>query len=295
MAFVACPRCGKPMVPEVGCCADSLTPSLSPDAPTRLDAATRPVRAADSTIPASSSAAARALVVEEIEQSIRLFEEPEIIGKRLGRYQVEAMLGKGGMGAVYRVRHTELGTLAAVKVLDSKLLQSPEVGMRFFQEAKAAAQIGHHNIVQVIDFARHPQIGSYIVMELLEGITLGKLIESRRSRGLAPAHAVTITLQVCDALSAAHRLGIVHRDLKPENVFLLGGDIDHIKLMDFGVAKISQDASVVSTRPGAILGTPQYMSPEQWDGGQIDQRTDVAAYAWLQQRLPDRSPRPAVS
>jgi serine/threonine-protein kinase len=197
-----------------------------------------------------------------------------MIGRQLGKYVVEEMIGRGGMGAVYRGRHVELGARVAIKVLDGRLLGLPEIVARFFREAKAAAQIGHVNIVKVFDFVDDPDVGVYIVMELLEGRTLATLL---RDQGrLTEPEALTIALQLCDALSAAHKLGVVHRDLKPANVFLtqvLRRRI--VKLMDFGVAKVDGAAGVSSSQPGALLGTPLYMSPEQYGGEAVDARSDV--------------------
>jgi serine/threonine-protein kinase len=198
-----------------------------------------------------------------------------MIGRQLGKYVVEEMIGRGGMGAVYRGRHVDLGACVAIKVLDARLLGLPEIVSRFFQEAKAAAQIGHVNIVKVFDFVDEPGAAAYIVMELLEGRTLATLL---RDQGrLKEPEAVTIGLQLCDALSAAHKLGVVHRDLKPANVFLTPvlRKRTIVKLMDFGVAKVAKAASALKSEPGVIMGTPPYMSPEQLGDREVDARSDV--------------------
>jgi eukaryotic-like serine/threonine-protein kinase len=206
-----------------------------------------------------------------------------LIGTRVDKYEIESVLGRGGMGTVYLVRHIDLGHQLALKVLDSRLWTSSDVSARFFQEAKAAARIGHPNIVQIFDFAKHSTAGSYIVMELLRGDPLDVLL--KQEAPLPEQRAIGIALQICDALASAHKLGIVHRDLKPANIFVSpmslaqtphgssAGDV--VKVMDFGVAKISESASAVSTRPGTLVGTPLYMSPEQWESGPTDARTDV--------------------
>ena len=200
--------------------------------------------------------------------------DKRVLGARLGRYQVERRIGRGGMGAVYRARHVDLGHAVAIKVIDGKRWTSPDALARFFQEAKAAAQIGHPNIVRVYDFERHPVLGAYIVMELLEGETLGHLLG--RVGPLEECRALEIVLQVCDAVGAAHRRDVIHRDIKPENLFLTAGTGgESVKVMDFGVAKIAEPIATIATQPGAILGTPRYMSPQQLDGRDIDRRADV--------------------
>ncbi|HUS67071.1 MAG TPA: serine/threonine-protein kinase, partial [Kofleriaceae bacterium] len=170
---------------------------------------------------------------------------------------------------------------------------SGELDARFFQEARVAAHMSHPNIVRVFDFERDPTVGAYLVMELLSGRTLGALLEDGK---LAPRRAIDITLQMCSGLSEAHRAGVIHRDLKPENVFLIDGDEDVVKLLDFGVAKLAEADSLVSTQPGTLVGTPLYMSPEQLDGHEVDARTDVyAAGALLFQMVTGERPYPVSS
>jgi hypothetical protein len=195
----------------------------------------------------------------------------------LGQYRITGSIGLGGMGAVYRAEHTLLGRAAAVKVLLPELSQNQEMVTRFFNEARAAAAIQHPNIVEIYDFGWDTDGSAYLVMEYLQGESLA----ARLARGrMAVTAVMTIARQIAGALAAAHQRNIVHRDLKPDNIFLVpdldvsGGD--RIKLLDFGIAKLLDDsAQGRMTRPGAILGTPAYMAPEQVRGGAIDHRADL--------------------
>jgi serine/threonine-protein kinase len=198
---------------------------------------------------------------------------PTHLGRRLGKYLLESVLGRGGMGTVYRAKHVELGGWFAIKLLDRDASPSKSQVQRFFQEARAAAQIGHAHIVKVFDFAED-ELGAYIVMELLEGATLAQTLLD--DGPLEIARVVAIALQLCDGLGAAHKLGIIHRDIKPANVFLTRVmDQEVAKLMDFGVAKMPDPGELAMTQPGMRLGTPLYMSPEQWEAAPIDARADL--------------------
>ena len=209
-------------------------------------------------------------------------------GRIFGSYRIGEQLGEGGMGAVYRAEHTQLGKKAAVKVLLEELSNNKDVVARFFNEARAATAIDHPGIVSVFDFGYAADRRAYIVMEFLEGETLG---ERRRRLGRLPVpQALTICRQVAGALGAAHARGIVHRDLKPDNIMLvrdpdvLGGQ--RAKVLDFGIAKLveREEANVddtlpaVKTKSGKIMGTPTYMAPEQCRGaGDVDHRADMYA------------------
>ncbi len=201
-----------------------------------------------------------------------------MLGTTLGSYTLERELGRGGMGAVYTAVHTLLGRRAAVKVLLPELSRNQDIVQRFFNEAKAATAIKHPSIVEIYDFGWAPDGSAYIVMEMMEGESLGTRLQ--RLGRLAPAAAATITRQVANALAAAHRAGIVHRDLKPDNVFLVhdvevaGGE--RVKLLDFGIAKLAVDGAGSRTSTGVIMGTPIYMSPEQCEGARlVDARSDL--------------------
>jgi serine/threonine protein kinase len=198
-----------------------------------------------------------------------------LVGALVGNYQVTALLGQGGMGAVYLGRHMLLERSAAIKILHHQLADDQEVVARFFNEARAVSAIKHENIVEVIDFGRcTDRFGRervYILMELLEGESL----RARLDRGrLSLDEILQISAQIARALAASHERGIVHRDLKPENVFLVAGG--RVKLVDFGIAKLTKNESAWKTRTGQLLGTPLYMSPEQCMGRTlIDARSDV--------------------
>jgi len=188
-----------------------------------------------------------------------------------GRYEVESVLGEGGMGTVYGVRHRSLDKRFALKVMRGDMAQQGELAERFIQEARAAAAIGHPNIVQITDFGELPSRSPYFVMELLDGTSLSKLL---RSGGPPPfARAVRILKQVAAALAAAHAAGVIHRDLKPDNIHIASNDL--VKVLDFGVAKMAGAGRL--TRTGMVFGTPHYMSPEQASGGPVDHRADIYA------------------
>jgi serine/threonine protein kinase len=181
------------------------------------------------------------------------------------------------MGEVYLAEHRRLPRRVAVKMLLAELSANESLVERFFAEARATAVIRHPNIVEVIDCDIH-QGRAYIVMELLDGETLGARL--RRAGPFTELRDVAeIGRQIADGVGAAHAKRIVHRDLKPDNVFLLpqpAGAPPHIKVLDFGVAKLVMEGGGSHTRTGTIIGTPLYMSPEQCRGtGQVDHRTDI--------------------
>jgi eukaryotic-like serine/threonine-protein kinase len=194
-------------------------------------------------------------------------------GMRLGPYDVVAPIGAGGMGEVYRARDDRLGRDVAIKVLPAFFASDRDRVRRFEQEARAAGQLSHPNIVTVFDVGWHD--GSpYVVCELLEGETL----RERLANPISIAGALGYTLQLAEGLASAHEKGIIHRDLKPENLFVTRDD--RVKIFDFGLAKLIQNDSQAfgdSTGPGAVLGTAGYMSPEQVRGAATDQRSDLFA------------------
>ncbi|MFZ1866080.1 MAG: serine/threonine-protein kinase [Polyangiales bacterium] len=199
-----------------------------------------------------------------------------------GRYVIEKRIGEGGMGLVYVGVHRDIDKRVAVKVLRDDLSRRPEVVARFRQEAKSASRIGHEHIVDIFDFGETPRGSSYFIMEFLEGEDLGNLLG--REVTLAPARACSIVLQCCRALAATHAKGIVHRDIKPENIFLTRRDgvEDFVKIVDFGIAKMSDIETDGApgrklTKTGMIFGTPEYMSPEQAAGKDLDHRVDIYA------------------
>jgi eukaryotic-like serine/threonine-protein kinase len=200
-----------------------------------------------------------------------------------GKYRIEHLIGRGGMGAVYRARDLRLDRLVAVKVVRAELLQDMEARRRFRREAQVVARLQHPGIVSIFDFGTFTDRGAYLVMELVRGEDLRRVLQ--REGSLEPARAARILSAVCRAIEAAHREGVLHRDLKPENILLpAAGDID-AKVLDFGVAKLvgdspdntGSDGGVTLTAAGSIIGTPAYMAPEQLRGAPPDQRTDVFA------------------
>src|SRR5512143_629558 len=205
-----------------------------------------------------------------------------LIGRVLGeRYRVLAQIGEGGMGTVYRVEHVVLGRRMAVKVLRPEYSTDDDLVRRFQREAVAASRIGQENIVDVTDFGRTREGNLYFVMEELEGRSLATVIQGE---GPVPyERAALILAQVCRALAAAHAYGSVHRDLKPDHVLAMrrADGSDFVKVVDFGISKSPGEGEERLTRAGTIIGTPEYMSPEQGAAASIDHRADVYAFGIL--------------
>jgi serine/threonine-protein kinase len=213
-----------------------------------------------------------------------------------GRYLVKRRIGEGGMGLVYEAVHRDIDKRVAIKVLRDDLSRRPEVVARFRQEAKSASRIGHENIVNISDFGETSSGASYFIMEFLEGEDLANVLG--REVTVEAFRACSIVLQCCRALWATHAKGIVHRDIKPENIFLTTRDgvEDFVKIVDFGIAKMSDIETEGApgrklTKTGMIFGTPEYMSPEQAAGKELDHRVDIYAlgiilYECLAGRVP---------
>jgi eukaryotic-like serine/threonine-protein kinase len=193
-----------------------------------------------------------------------------------GKYRLEGLLGKGGMGEVWTAHNETLGVLRALKLIPADL-DSPESTDRLLREARAAARLADPAIVRVFDFGKTPWGDPFLVMELLSGEDLASVI--RRRERLSATKAVRVLLPILRALCAAHAHGIVHRDLKPENIFLSKQAESRIqpKLLDFGIAKLKNARALRLTTDGTVIGSPLYMSPEQARGDEVDERTDVWA------------------
>ena len=205
------------------------------------------------------------------------------VGKLLaGRYRIHRLLGEGGMACVYEGEHLAIGKRVAVKIVQSLFANDDEIVHRFEREARSASAVESEHIVHVFDVGNDPELGLFLVMELLQGEDLARVLHDRGA--LDPAFACALLRQAALGLEKAHAAGIVHRDLKPANVFLVERDdgTTLVKLVDFGIAKIVRDVRDARhskkgiTRSGTAVGTPQYMSPEQAQGlDTVDHRTDV--------------------
>jgi serine/threonine-protein kinase len=217
-----------------------------------------------------------------------------LVGRTIaGKFVIEARIGSGAMGAVYRARQIALEKTVAIKVLHGEHLGDPQFVSRFHREAKAASRLNHPNSMQVIDFGEDPDGLLYIAMEYLDGRSLHRVL--RDDRPLPATRIADILMQTLAALAVAHDMGVVHRDLKPENIIVLSGTDDDgrvrdiVKVCDFGIAKISdarayrsgsggdRESGAPLTTAGLIVGTPEYMSPEQGRGEKLDPRSDLYA------------------
>ena len=198
-----------------------------------------------------------------------------LVGSAVGSFRVIRALGRGGMGTVYLAEHPIIGSRVAIKFLHESMSTSPELVARFYDEARAVNRIGHENIVGIFDLSMLPPNRYYIVMEYLDGEALSSLL---RQGAVSLDEGLAILVQLCDALHGAHERGVVHRDLKPDNVFVLRRrGAPFVKLLDFGIAKLRDTPTGGQTAAGMIVGTPEYMSPEQCDNRAVDARTDVYA------------------
>src|SRR5688572_29780743 len=220
-----------------------------------------------------------------------------------GRYHIVSLIGEGGMGIVYKAEQ-RLGSAVrrvAVKTLHAELSRDPSITARFHREVGTVAQLEHPNTVRVYDFGSTDDGTLYIAMEFLDGRALNKVIETEGV--LEPKRVAHLLRQITGSLDEAHRQGIVHRDLKPENVLLIerAGEKDVVKLVDFGIAARTESADREKeqklTQQGMVLGTPPYMSPEQFTGRALDARSDVYSlgvmvYEMLTGQLPFQADTP---
>ena len=221
--------------------------------------------------------------------------EIDLTGRRIGRYEIRSLLGRGGMGAVYRAYDSNLDRSVAIKILPPHLVTDADRVRRFMQEAKSASALNHPHVISIYEIGEHQDDGAtmhYIAMELVEGATLrdrmgGAALDLRR--------ALIIGEQIAEAIGAAHEAGVVHRDLKPENIIIAASG--YVKVLDFGLAKLRRETSgdaateVKSTEPGRVLGTVGYMSPEQAEGKPVDHRSDIFSLGCiLYEMVSGRSP-----
>jgi serine/threonine protein kinase len=219
----------------------------------------------------------------------------ELVGQVVAeRYLVRRLLGEGGMGRVYLAEHVKMGRKSALKVMSAAMMHDADAIGRFNREASNASRISHPNVAAIYDFGETADGLIYLAMEFVDGESLTALLE--REGALAPERAADIARQIADALDAAHELGIVHRDLKPDNIMITrgrdGGDV--VKVVDFGIAKAPGASTQAVTRTGLVVGTPEYMSPEQISGDALDARSDIYAlglvtFAMLTGALPFQS------
>ncbi|MGE0431878.1 MAG: serine/threonine-protein kinase [Planctomycetota bacterium] len=216
----------------------------------------------------------------------------ELVGKEIGEYQIETLVGKGGLGAVFRARHLILDQVFALKMLLPEVSAKENLRQRFFREARKAAQVRHPNVVGVVNAGKHEDY-IYLVMEYVDGITLQDRLKI--SGKLSPDETATIIEQTLEGLQAAHDAGIIHRDIKPDNVMIT--QKGEVKIADFGLARDVDKRMDGITVAGQVMGTPPYMSPEQWDGKELGAETDmyslgVMMFQLLTGKLPFTGPSP---
>jgi serine/threonine protein kinase len=200
-----------------------------------------------------------------------------LLGQKVGEYEVVARLGTGGMGAVYEGRHPIIKKRVAIKVLLPQFSQDKDANKRFIDEARAVNEIRHRGIVDIFAFGQLGDGSHYLVMEFLQGNNLAALLESRGK--LPPIEALALVEEVLDAVAAAHHAHVIHRDLKPQNIFLVdtGQGRPYVKLLDFGVAKLTDGDGETRGGSTGVIGTPIYMPPEQVRGHKLGPATDIYA------------------
>ncbi|HZS42005.1 MAG TPA: protein kinase [Polyangia bacterium] len=196
-----------------------------------------------------------------------------------GKYRLTELIGEGAMGRVYRADHLALEAQVAVKLLNADVAADPQTARRFQTEARAASRLRHPNTIQILDFGQAESGTLYLVMEFLRGKTLARILEESHDAPLTPSRITDLLGQALSALDEAHAAGVVHRDFKPENIFveMLRTGKEHVKVLDFGIAKLRGEQEANLTSRGAVCGTPEYMSPEQIRGEELDARSDVYA------------------
>jgi serine/threonine protein kinase len=216
-----------------------------------------------------------------------------------GRYQVLRKLGEGGMGTVYLAEQLSIGRRVALKVLRGNYARDDEFIARFRREARLAASLSHRNIVTVYDFDQDDDGSLFIVMEYVSGMQLTQLI--RNDGPLGVVRATRLGRQIAEGLAAAHRAGVIHRDIKPDNIMVIDDcGSESVRLMDFGVARLREGGTGIQlTRAGTLLGTPAYMAPEQVEGEEVSDKTDIYAlgivlYEMLSGSVPFKASTPSA-
>jgi eukaryotic-like serine/threonine-protein kinase len=202
------------------------------------------------------------------------------VGKVIdGRYEIQARVGEGGMGVVYKARQMSIDRVIALKMLNPEMAADQTWVQRFYNEAKACSRLQHPNTIRMFDFGQTQDGRLFMTMEFLDGADLRAALQNGP---IAPQRVIKILIQCCASLAEAHSIGIIHRDIKPDNVFLLNmaGSPDFVKLLDFSVAKLLE-GDRMKTQAGVVFGTPQYMSPEQGRGMPLDARSDLYALGVL--------------
>jgi len=218
-----------------------------------------------------------------------------------GEYRILEKIGSGGMGSVYKAEQPSMNRLVAIKVLHAKYASREDLVARFRREARSMSQLSHPNTARVYKFGELEDGAAYFVMDYMEGRNLAQYV--RRQGPMQWERALRVMIPVCHALAEAHRAGIIHRDLKPENIFLTeqGGNPDFPKVLDFGLAKVSEKqmgrGSMMLTQQGMVFGTPEFMSPEQAQGEPLDWRSDIYSlalilYELLTGKLPFEATKP---
>src|SRR6266404_4219992 len=267
-----CPVCATENSSTASHCGKCHTPLPGIDSPETLNDATRAW-----TEPISKQKAKAAATGKKLEPGAVMTD----------RYEIIALLGQGGMGAVYKARDTELDRIVALKLIRPELAKNPEVLRRFKQELILARQVTHKNVIRIFDLGQADGF-KFITMDFVEGQDLRAVLLERGK--LAPEQAARIMLQICRALEAAHGEGVIHRDLKPQNIMLDASG--RVYVMDFGIARSAYLPGMTQT--GALIGTPEYMSPEQARGEKLTERSDLFSLGIIfYELLTGQSPYPA--
>ncbi|WP_164008130.1 serine/threonine protein kinase [Pyxidicoccus trucidator] len=295
--FRKCARCGSAHPAGTTVCPPNTSELVAPGSYSPYGAAEddATVRRKPDATPASArplvSGAPAAFVAEEGEWE-KSVSRDVMVGKQLGDYVVKRRIGAGGMGIVYEGEHPVIGRKVAIKVLRPDFAEGARA-RDLASEARAAASIRHRGIIDIFGFGTIPGVGQYLVMEFLDGLPLDEVINQRAP--MLEVEVVTVLDDLLGALGAAHAAGVIHRDLKPGNVFVVrdGSGNEYVKVLDFGLAKRSEapNGSTPQTRASMMVGTPEYMAPEQACGQQVGPPTDlyavgVIAFEMLTRRLP---------